>query len=144
MPEHVLIVGTGREFPARVREARPDATTAMCRVEYVRQLRAPHANARGIAVGEHAPDEEWIAFAAAAHARRPFTRIATLGERDQDRCAEIEAALGWPTHSSETVALVHDKNRMRQRLAQAGIDTTSHALASGDQDVRSSKEDPRC
>ncbi|WP_043262618.1 ATP-grasp domain-containing protein [Streptomyces sp. CT34] len=138
MPEHVLIVGTGREFPARVRAARSDAaTTVICRVQYVHKLHDPHANARVIAVGERAPDEEWIALAAAVHARHPFTRIATVGERDQDRCAAIGAALGLATHTPETVAQVHDKHLMRQRLAEAGIDTTAYLRASAEQDVRS-------
>ncbi len=136
VPEHVLIVGTGREFPAAVRAARPGtATTVICRVEYVHKLRSPHENARVLAVGERAPDEEWVALAAAAHAVHPFTRIATVGERDQDRCAVIGAALGLPTHHPDTVAAVHDKHVMRQRLAAAGLDSTAHGLAGGEADV---------
>ncbi|MGF1431053.1 ATP-grasp domain-containing protein [Kitasatospora sp. LaBMicrA B282] len=137
MSEHVLIVGTGREFPALVRAARTAAeTTVMCRVEYVHKLREAGGNARVLALREHAPDAEWIALAAAVHAQHPFTRIATVGERDQDRCAAIGAALGLSTHRPETVALVHDKNLMRQRLAEAGVDTTAHVRAADEQAVR--------
>ncbi|MDI5966525.1 ATP-grasp domain-containing protein [Streptantibioticus silvisoli] len=138
MPEHVLVVGTGREFPGRVRAASPGTvTTVMCRVEYVHKVRDAHENARVIALRERADDEEWIALAAAVHAHQPFTRIATVGERDQDRCAAIGAALGLPTHSPETVALVHDKNLMRDRLVAAGLDSTAHTIATGENDVRS-------
>jgi biotin carboxylase len=136
--EHVLIVGTGREFPARVRAASPGAiTTVMCRVEYVHKLRDAHENARVIAVRERAGDEEWIALAAAVHAQQPFTRIATVGERDQDRCAAIGAALGLYTHRPQTVALVHDKRLMRARLNELGLDSTAHTLATSEDDVRS-------
>ena len=138
MSEHVLIVGTGRDFPARVRAACPAAvTTVMCRVEYVHKLRDAHENARVIAVRERASDEEWIALAATVHARHPFTRIATVGERDQDRCAAIGAALGLRTHSPETVAVVHDKRLMRARLRELRLDSTAHALAAGEDDLRS-------
>ncbi|WP_327070936.1 ATP-grasp domain-containing protein [Kitasatospora sp. NBC_01250] len=137
MPEHVLVMGTGREYPALVRAASPGAdTTVLCRVEYVHKLRLAHENARVVAVREQAPDEEWIALAAAVHAYHPFTRIATVGERDQDRCAAVGAALGLPTHRPETVAMVHDKNLMRNRLDEAGVDTTAHTLATSEQDVR--------
>jgi biotin carboxylase len=136
--KHVLIVGTGREFPARVRAACPGAvTTVMCRVEYVHKLRDAHENARVIAVRERASDEEWIALAAAVHAQQPFTRIATVGERDQDRCAAIGAALGLYTHRPETVALVHDKRLMRARLHELGLDSTAYTLAMNEDDVRS-------
>jgi biotin carboxylase len=137
MNEHVLIVGTGREFPARVRAASPGATTTvMCRVEYVHKLRDAHENARVVAVRERACDEEWIALAAAVHAQQPFTRIATVGERDQDRCAAIGAALGLYTHRPETVALVHDKSLMRDRLSALGLDSTPHAVVRSENDVR--------
>jgi biotin carboxylase len=138
MPEHVLIVGVGQHFPARFRAARPGTvTTVMCRVERVHKVRDPQENARVIALRERASDEEWIALAAAVHAQEPFTRIATVGEHDQNHCAAIGAALGLRTHRPETVALVHDKHLMRARLSESGLDSTAHALAAGEDDVRS-------
>ncbi|MFF9347273.1 ATP-grasp domain-containing protein [Streptomyces sp. NPDC014734] len=128
MPEHVLVVGTGRDFPARLRAARPGTeTSVIVHLDYLYKVREPAGNARVIGVRGDAPDEEWIALAAAAHARHPFTRIATFGERDQDRYAAIGEALGLACHSVRTVSLVHDKQAMRDRLAEAGLDTTAHA-----------------
>jgi len=132
MPEHVLVVGTGRDFPARLRAVRPGTeTSVMVHLDYIGKVRAPGDNARVIGVRGDAPDEEWIALAAAVHARHPFTRIATYGERDQDRYAAIGEALGLACHSVKTVSLVHDKQAMRDRLAEAGVDTTAHARVSG-------------
>ncbi|MGW4645151.1 ATP-grasp domain-containing protein [Kitasatospora sp. NPDC004289] len=129
MSEHVLIVGPGRDFPARLRAAGPGTeTTVICQVEYLAKVREPGANARVLGARGDDP-AEWVALAAAAHARHPFTRIATFGERDQDHYAAIGQALGLAAHTPETVELVHDKGRMRERLRAAGIDSTASARA---------------
>ncbi|QHE68553.1 ATP-grasp domain-containing protein [Rhodococcus sp. WAY2] len=129
MTEHVLVVGSGRDLPSRVRSALPGTqTSVICRLDFVAKLRQLTEHARVIAVRHDAPDEEWIALARAAHARHPFTRIATFGERDQDRCAAIGEALGLSTHSRRTVALIHDKDAMRAQLRDAGIDSTASAI----------------
>ncbi|MGB8501067.1 ATP-grasp domain-containing protein, partial [Mycobacterium sp.] len=128
MTEHVLVVGSGRDLPARVRRALPGTETAViCRLEFVAKLRELTEHTRVIAVRHDAPDEEWVALARAAHELHPFTRIATFGETDQDRCAVIGEALGIATHSPRTVALVHDKHAMRVRLHETGLDTTASA-----------------
>ncbi|MFI0980380.1 ATP-grasp domain-containing protein [Streptomyces sp. NPDC021093] len=126
--EHVLVVGPGRDFPARIRGARPGTrTTVICQLDYVGKVRDPGANARVLGIRSDAPDQEWIDLAAAAHARDPFTRIGTFGERDQDHYAVIADALGLPAHTPRTVTLVHDKEAMRVRLREAGVDTTACA-----------------
>ncbi|MEU1122552.1 ATP-grasp domain-containing protein [Streptomyces sp. NPDC005899] len=128
MSEHVLVVGSGRDLPGRVRAAAPgNRTTVICRLDYLSRLRERDEHSRVLAVRHDAPDAEWVALAAAVHAVDPFTRIATFGERDQDRCAEIGHALGLHTHSPRTVALVHDKAAMRARLRETGTDTTPSA-----------------
>jgi biotin carboxylase len=129
MTEHVLVVGSGRDLPARVRRALPDTkTSVICRLEFVAKLRELTEHTRVIAVRHDAPDGEWVALARAAHELHPFTRIATFGETDQDRCAVIGEALGITTHSPRTVELVHDKHAMRARLRETGIDTTASAV----------------
>jgi biotin carboxylase len=129
MTEHVLVVGSGRDLPARVRRALPGTeTSVICRLEFVAKLRELTEHTRIIAVRHDAPDEEWVALARAAHELHPFTRIATFGETDQDRCAVIGEALGIATHSPWTVELVHDKHAMRVRLRETGVDTTASAV----------------
>ena len=129
MREHVLVVGSGRDLPARVRRARPGTeTSVICRLEFVAKLRELTEHTRVIAVRDDAPDEEWVALAVAAHELHPFSRIATFGETDQDRCAVIGEALGIATHSPRTVELVHDKQAMRARLRETGVDTTASAV----------------
>lgn len=138
MPEHVLVVGTGRDLPARVRAAAAGTVTSvMCQLEYVGKVRDPGVNARVIGVRGDAPDQEWIDLAAAAHALHPFTRIAAFGERNQDRCAAIGQALGLHAHSPATVALVHDKEAMRARLREAGVDSTAYARVADPDELRS-------
>ncbi|WP_433547251.1 ATP-grasp domain-containing protein [Streptomyces sp. CA-294286] len=137
MSEHVLIVGPGRDFPARIRSARPDTrTTVICQLDYIGKVRAPGENARVIGVRSDAPDQEWIDLAAAVHALHPFTRIGTFGERDQDHYAVIAEALGLSAHSTDTVSLVHDKEAMRVRLREAGVDSTRSARAADVAELR--------
>jgi biotin carboxylase len=129
MTEHVLVVGSGRDLPARIRRSPAGTkTSVICRLEFVAKLRELTEHTRVIAVRHDAPDEEWVALARAAHELHPFTRIATFGETDQDRCAVIGEALGITTHSPPTVELVHDKHAMRARLRETGVDTTASAL----------------
>ena len=129
MTEHVLVVGSGRDLPARVRRALPGTeTSVICRLEFVAKLREVTEHTRVIAVRHDAPPGEWVALARAAHELHPFTRIATFGETDQDRCAAIGEALGITTHSPQTVELVHDKHAMRTRLRETGVDTTASAV----------------
>ncbi|MGW2584235.1 ATP-grasp domain-containing protein [Streptomyces virginiae] len=132
MTEHVLVVGSGRDLPGRVRATAPGTrTSVICRLDYLSRLRERAEHSRVIAVRHDASDAEWVALAAAAHAVDPFTRIATFGERDQDRCAEIGQALGLRTHTPRTVALVHDKTAMRARLRATGVDPTPSTAVSG-------------
>jgi biotin carboxylase len=131
MSEHVLVVGTGRDIPARLRAAGPHVqTSVICQVEFVHKVRDAGQNLHVLSLRSDASDAEWVAVAAAVHAHHPFTRIGTFGERDQDRCAVIGEALGLPTHSVKTIALVQDKNAMREHLRASGLDDTPSAHVS--------------
>ncbi|MFJ4977175.1 ATP-grasp domain-containing protein [Streptomyces coeruleorubidus] len=137
MSEHVLIVGPGRDFPARIRAVQPGTrTTVICQLDYIGKVRVPGENARVIGVRGDAPEQEWIDLAAAVHALHPFTRIGTFGERDQDHYAVIAEALGLSAHSPATVSLVHDKEAMRVRLREAGVDATVSARAADLDELR--------
>lgn len=126
MSEHVLIVGPGRDFPARLRRARPGTrTTVLCDITYIGRVREPAENVRVICLQRNAPEREWIDLAMAVHARDPFTRVATFGESDQIPYAAVAQALGLPAHSPRTVRLAHDKAAMRAWLREKGIDATA-------------------
>jgi len=132
MTEHILVVGSGRELPGLLRQTGAGvATSVICRLEFLAKLRDVTGHHRVVAVRQDAPDAEWIALAAAVHALHPITRIATFGERDQDRAAAIGAALRVPTHDPSTVRWVHDKAAMRARLAEVGVDDTPAARVAG-------------
>jgi biotin carboxylase len=137
LPEHVLIVGPGRDFPARIRRAEPGTrTTVICDVAYVGRVREPGESVRVIGIRNEAPEQEWIDLAAAVHKFDPFTRIGSFGERDQFHYAAIAEALGLTAHSPETVTLAHDKDAMRTWLREKGIDTTAAARINDLDDLR--------
>ncbi|WP_062209974.1 ATP-grasp domain-containing protein [Streptomyces sp. NBRC 109706] len=128
MSEHILIVGPGRDFPPRLRRARPGTrTTVICDITYIGRVREPDGNTRVICLRRDAPEQEWIALATAVHAIDPFTRVGSFGESDQFPYAAIAQALGLPGHSPETVHLAHDKAAMRAWLRDKGIDETASA-----------------
>jgi biotin carboxylase len=128
--EHVLVVGGGMEIPGLLRAHLPGVrTSVLCQLALVQRLWEPTGHQRVVALGPDCGDQEWIDAAALIHAADPITRIATLGERDQDRAAAIGVALGLPMHAPDTVAAVHDKATMRRVLAAAGVERVrSHTV----------------
>ncbi|AHH97804.1 hypothetical protein GCM10010174_00910 [Kutzneria viridogrisea] len=142
--EHVLVVGGGMEIPGLLRAHRPGVrTSVLCQLALVPRLWEPTAHERVVALGPHSTDQDWIDAAALIHASDPITRLATLGERDQDRTAAVGLALGLPTHSPDTVAAVHDKARMRRVLAEAGVEQVrSHTVDSPAELARWIAENP--
>lgn len=129
---HVLVVGTGQGYPARILAADDRAAvTVLCREGTQSRVAEPGRLRGVVGVPADAPVEDWIARAAAVHADRPLTRVAAFGELDQDRAAAIGAALGVPATDPLTVARVHDKEAMRARLRETGVDPTPSARVSG-------------
>ncbi|MFI9381709.1 ATP-grasp domain-containing protein [Kutzneria sp. NPDC052558] len=128
--EHVLVVGGGMEIPGLLRAHRPGVrTSVLCQLALLPRLWEPAGHQRVVALGPDCPDQEWIDAAALIHAADPVTRIATLGERDQDRAAAVGVALGLPMHAPDTVAAVHDKATMRRVLAASGVERVrSHTV----------------
>ena len=121
------MVGSGRDLPARIGRALPGThTSVICRLDVVAKLGDLTEHARVIAVRHDAPDEEWIALARAAHELGPFTRIATFGERDQDRCAAIGQALGICTHSPRTISLVRDLGETADQAVNTARKAAAH------------------
>jgi|GEM_PF-1322709 len=132
MPEHVLIFGNGYYVPDRLRTwARTTGETVSCSVlcdpEQMAKIDEPEKLARIVVLPAGATLEEWVAFARLVHELQPVTRIGTFSDQGQVPAATAGQALGIPTHSAETVRLVHDKYAMRQRLAEAGVESTASA-----------------
>ncbi|HEX8092531.1 ATP-grasp domain-containing protein [Jatrophihabitans sp.] len=133
MSEHVLIFGNGYYIPDRLRTwaastGQTVSTSVLCQPEQLAKIDEPEKHARIIALPPEAPLEEWIAYARVLHEIQPVTRIGAFSDQCQDIAAEVGLVLGIPTHSPETVRLVHDKYAMRQRLAEAGVESTPSAV----------------
>ncbi|HST49858.1 ATP-grasp domain-containing protein [Jatrophihabitans sp.] len=133
MSEHVLIFGNGYYVPDRLRTwARTTGQTVSCSVlcdpDQMTKIDEPEKLARIVVLPAGATLEEWVAFARLVHELHPVTRIGTFSDQGQVPAATAGQALGIPTHSVETVRLVHDKYAMRQRLAEAGVESTASAV----------------
>jgi carbamoylphosphate synthase large subunit len=137
MAEHVLIFGAGPLVPPLLREIAPDVvTTVMCHLNVVTRLKDPKLNARVVALPFTSDDDQWVALARAIDAAQPVTRIAIGGEYDQERGSAVAAALGLPWHSPEVMRRVMDKNAMRERLRESGVEETPATIALDADDVR--------
>jgi biotin carboxylase len=138
MPEHVLVVGGGMEMPSLLRRLSAGVRTSVaCQLAIIPKLRDQTGHERVLGLRADAPDSVWIEAVQSVHRADPITRVASFGERDQDRAAAIAAALGLPMHSPQTVEWVHHKPSMRERLALAGVDDTPFALARSEEELRS-------
>ena len=131
--EHVLIFGNGYYIPDRLRTwARNTghrvSSTVLCDPEQMVKIDEPEKLARIVVLPPEASIEEWVAFARLVHQLQPVTRIGSFSDQGQAAAAAVGQALGLPTHSTETVRLVHDKYAMRQRLAEAGLESTPSAV----------------
>ena len=121
---HVLVVGTGQDFPSRLHAAGAQVTV-LCRAGGGIRVRDQELVREIVEVDER---EDWTPHAKVVHADHPITRVAAFGELDQDRAAAIGSALGVPATAPQTVELVHDKAAMRAWLRAAGQDPTPSVL----------------
>lgn len=133
MSEHVLIFGNGYYVPDRLRTwARTTGQAVSCSVicdpDQMTKIDEPEKLARIVVLPTGATLQEWVAFARLVHELQPVTRIGTFSDAGQVPAAAAGEALGVPTHSVETVRLVHDKHAMRRRLAEAGVESTASAV----------------
>jgi biotin carboxylase len=126
VPHHVLVVGQEAEIPAVLRGIGEQdvQTSLLCRTSVAGRLTDLTGYRRIVVLAVDSPPEDWVAFARTVHERHPVTAVGAFGELDQDHAARVAEALGLPTNSSATVALVHDKALMRERLRAAGVDDT--------------------
>ncbi|MDG9711940.1 ATP-grasp domain-containing protein [Streptomyces sp. DH10] len=135
MAAHVLVVGTGGAGAELLRTLGA-ATTLMCRPEFLPHVRGLAEYERVLGCRADASDEEWIQLAKEIDRVRPLTSVVAFGELDQDRAAAIGQALGLTAHSVETVHRVQDKQAMRRRLRETGVDPTPAATVAGPEQIR--------
>src|SRR5258708_2512337 len=125
MSEHVLVVGGGMEMPTLLRPLSTGVrTSVVCQLAIIPKLREQTGHERSLGLRADAPTSAWLEAVHALHRVDPITRVASFGERDQDRAAAIAESLGLAMHSSQTVEWVHHKPSMRERLASLGVDDT--------------------
>lgn len=133
MSEHVLIFGNGYYVPDRLRTwarntGQSVSSSVICDPEQMAKIDEPEKLARIVVLPVGAAVEEWVAFARLVHELQPVTRIGSFSDQGQVAAAAAGQALGIPTHSVETVRLVHDKYAMRRRLAETGVESTPSAV----------------
>jgi biotin carboxylase len=118
-----LVVGSGSELQPRLRRMAPDVeTVVLCRASALGLVHGVEDNRAVIVLRDNAPVSRWVSAARHIHEEWDVQAVVSFSEIDQDKAAHVAAALGLPGHSIETVLRVHDKARMRARLADAGLE----------------------
>ncbi|MFD8721106.1 ATP-grasp domain-containing protein [Streptomyces sp. NPDC059629] len=141
-PRHLLIISGGRDLPERARAVEPGLrTSVICRQDVVPRLVHPEKIQRLIVLRADAPVAEWVAAAEFVHRTDPVDLITNYTEKDTEKTAAIGQALGLPTPAADTYELVADKLRMRQRLAERGVDGTPARVVRDAEEIRAFAEE---
>ncbi|MGW1847550.1 ATP-grasp domain-containing protein [Streptomyces sp. NPDC001966] len=123
MSVHILVMDGNWHWQPRLRDISPGAGTAvLCRASDLKWADELRGVTAVVGLADDLPVEHWVAAAQHLHQEWRIDVIASLNDRTQDRTAAVAQALGLPFHHPDTVAWVHDKHRMRARLASAGVE----------------------
>jgi len=125
---HLLVVNGSRDLPDLACQAEPGLRlTIITRVSMLDRVWDPDKYERIVALPRRASESEWLVTAQLVHSTDPFDAIVNFTENDQLATATIGEALGLKTYRRDTALAVNDKNLMRQRLRDAGVDDTPSA-----------------
>lgn len=126
-PAHVLLVGGGN---GAFRANRPQTrTTFLTLRDLLAVFKGLSHHARVIALTGDEPEADVIALARTIHSSDPFDSVAALGEPLTMLAARIADALDLPgVPSAEVVERIVDKERMRARLRETGVEDTGSQI----------------
>ncbi|MFJ9655869.1 ATP-grasp domain-containing protein [Streptomyces microflavus] len=141
MTDHVLVFGLGFDIPGRMRAAGATSgegvtTSLMCLPKHLTKTDDIDKHSRVFVLGPEAPVEEWITVAAAIHSVEPVTLIGSFYDDCRHQAMAVAQSLGLHTYDAGTVELTENKAAMRERLAEAGVERTAHALVDSADAVR--------
>ncbi|MFF6773025.1 ATP-grasp domain-containing protein [Streptomyces sp. NPDC012637] len=129
----VLVVGGKLKLVRKARELGLDVVHAQYPDAYDRD-HWPHVDQALLL--DYGDMDRFLPLARALHEVYPFQSAVALFELGLLPAARINEALGLNGESVETVELLLDKWRMRQRLAEKGISPMASAVGRSAQDVR--------
>jgi glutathione synthase/RimK-type ligase-like ATP-grasp enzyme len=134
---HALVVGTGAHFSALVSElmSQDVMVSVVCKTTTFFRLREEHDYrfVVGLEAGEDAAG--WLSAADFVHRRSPVTSVMSLVDTELHVASMIAESLGVKWHSPDTIAAVHTKPLLRQRLKDAGVDQVPFARVDTTQEV---------
>jgi biotin carboxylase len=134
MSKHMLLIGGSREMHPKV-TALGLRASLLFNMATLKKRRNMAMYERIVGLPALASVEEWVEAARLIHRFDPFDCLGGFNEPTQDRAAVVAKALGLPYLSADTIAVTRQKDRMRQVLRAAGLDTTASRLVDGAADV---------
>lgn len=132
----VLIVGGGSQLQPRLRKVGGIETVVICRASVLNWVHELAENRAVLLLRDDSDSEDWVRSARGLHDQWHFDTVASLAEIDQEKAALIAVELALPFHAPETVQYAHDKQAMRDRLAEAGVEHVPHRLVADFRQLR--------
>lgn len=124
MAKHMLLIGGSREVHPKVQQLGV-RSSLLFNMSTLKNRRNMGMYERVVGLAPTASIEEWVEMARLIHRFDPVDCIGGFNEPTQERAAAVAAALGLPFLTPEVIAATKQKDRMREVLRKAGLDTTA-------------------
>lgn len=134
MSKHMLLIGFAREVHPKI-SAFGVRSSLLFNMATAKNRRNLDLYERAVGLPATAPIDEWVEAARLLHRLDPFDFLGGFNEPTQDRAAAVAQALGLPFLTADTIAMTRQKDRMRQALRKAGLDTTESRVAEGANEI---------
>jgi biotin carboxylase len=132
----VLIFGRCVDLPLVIWTSRAGARTSVITTPAeLPELVGVGEHEATLVLGERAPISDWVTMARAVDKVRPVTAVVAFDDRWIPHAAAANEALGLTGHSTQTVSVVHNKLRWRERMRAAGVEDVPAAKVNDPGDI---------
>ena len=132
--KHILLVGRSRDLHAKIKPLGLKATLMIETAKLSDEPLSP-VYERVVSLPQGANDSEWITWAKAIHQIQPVTAIGAFTETREKVALAIANAIGLPFHDASIIELMHEKDMMRAKLHDIGLDDTNFARLAKDSPI---------
>lgn len=123
MVRHMLLIGGARGIHPKAKKLGLRLSLLM-RMPRLLAQKDLNTYDRIVGMPVNATDEEWVAQARLIHQVDPIDAIGGFNEVSQNQAAAIAESLGLPFYTQDVIDATQQKDKMRQRLYEAGLDAT--------------------
>ncbi|MED3183379.1 ATP-grasp domain-containing protein [Bacillus thuringiensis] len=135
MSKHVLVIGSLRIVHRKLKNLGARLTIFVERESGISEEDRELYD-RIVEISKYSKAEEWVSLAMTIHEFDPIDAVGAYHEYHQDKAAMIAEKIGFPFNSLETIELVNNKYKMRERLRKAKVDPTASIEINSADDIK--------